>query len=129
MPRAVRDETAFDRAASTEGTSGEGCRATDRSGAAPRRHTRYPMARVCGRLGLCRARPAHSPSRRARRESHLARPITRNRIDRSNVVFRVTFADEAIRGVKFERRLTLNGKAALLYLADVSEHASEAADE
>ena len=33
------------------------------------------------------ARPAHSPSRRARRESHLARPISRNRFDRCNGVF------------------------------------------
>ena len=45
---------------------------------------RCPIARGCGRLGLCRARPAHSPSRRASRESHLARPINRHRIDLCN---------------------------------------------
>ncbi len=32
-------------------------------------------------------------------ESHLARPISRNRFDRRNGVIRVTFADEAIRGL------------------------------
>src|SRR5450755_4535237 len=64
------------------------------------------MARVSGRLGLCRARPAHSPSHRASLESQLSRPISRYRIDRCKGAIRVTFVDEAIRGVKFERRLT-----------------------
>ena len=60
--------------------------------------TAAPVARGCGRLGLCRARPAHSPSPRASRESHLARPINRHRIDLGNGAIRVTFADAAIRG-------------------------------
>jgi hypothetical protein len=66
-----------------------------------RRHPdRGPIARGCGRLGLCRARPAHSPSHRASLESPLARPITRHQIDRCKGAIRVTFADEAIRLVK-----------------------------
>src|SRR5258708_1393032 len=65
------------------------------------------MARVCGRLGLCRARPAPSPSRRASRESQLARRISRHRIVSRNGAIRVTFAGEAIRGVPFQRRLTV----------------------
>src|ERR1700675_598737 len=65
------------------------------------------MARVCGRLGLCRARPAHSPSHRASLENHYAQAISRDRIVSRDGAVRVTFADEAIRGVKFERRMTL----------------------
>ena len=42
--------------------------------------TAAPLPGVCGRLGLCRARPAHSPSRRASLESRQARPISRRRI-------------------------------------------------
>ncbi|MFK4534976.1 hypothetical protein ABIA00_003159 [Bradyrhizobium ottawaense] len=61
---------------------------------------RGPIAPGCGRLGLCRAQPVHSPSRRASRESHLARPINRHRIVIGNGAIRVTFADAAIRGVK-----------------------------
>jgi hypothetical protein len=67
-------------------------------GPARRRHDRCPIARGCGRLGLCGARPAHSPSRRASRGSHLARPINRHRIVVGNGAIRVTFADAAIRG-------------------------------
>ncbi|MEA2793404.1 MAG: hypothetical protein QOI87_784, partial [Bradyrhizobium sp.] len=37
----------------------------------------------------------------------MARPISRHRIDCCNGALRVTFADAAIRGVKFERRLTI----------------------
>jgi hypothetical protein len=40
-------------------------------------------------------------------ESQLSRPISRYRIDRCKGAIRVTFVDEAIRGVKFERRLTV----------------------
>ena len=62
-PRPVRNETAFDRAASAEGSQENGrgaalCRVA-------RYHGRCPNARDCGRLGLSRARPAHSPSHRA----------------------------------------------------------------
>ncbi|WP_207912996.1 MULTISPECIES: hypothetical protein, partial [unclassified Bradyrhizobium] len=42
------------------------------------------------------------------RESHLARPINRHRIVIGNGAIRVTFADAAIRGVKFGRRLTVS---------------------
>jgi hypothetical protein len=38
-------------------------------------------------------------------ESHLARPISRHRIDRCNGAIRVTFADEAIRRVNIASRL------------------------
>src|SRR5450755_1820637 len=64
------------------------------------------MARVSGRLGLCRARPAHSPSHRASLESQLSRPISRYRIDRCKGAIRVTFVDEAIRGVNIAGRMT-----------------------
>src|SRR4051794_33766401 len=100
MSRAVRDEAAFDRAANAQDAEKEGCRAADRSGAARRGHDFCPVARVCGRLGLYRARPAHSPSRRASRESHLAPPISRRRIVSRNRAIRVTFAGEAIRMAK-----------------------------
>ena len=52
-----------------------------------------------------RARPAHRPSRRACRKSYGAWPISRHRSANSTIW--VTFADEAIRGVKVGRRLTL----------------------
>lgn len=75
-------------------------------GPARRRHDRCPIAPGCGRLGLCRARPDHSPSRRASRESHLARPINRHRIVIGNDAITVTFADAAIRAVDIRSRDT-----------------------
>ena len=53
----------------------------------------------------------HPPTapHRASLASHLARPISRRRIDRCNGAIRVTSADDAIRGVKFGRRLTTRG--------------------
>jgi hypothetical protein len=60
---------AVDRATSVEGAQEEGRRADARSGSARRNDDRRSIARGCGRLGLCRARPARSPSRRASRES------------------------------------------------------------
>jgi hypothetical protein len=59
--------------------------------------TAAPLPRGYGRLGLCRARPAHGPSHRASLEGHLARPISRHRIVSRNDAIRVTFAGEAIR--------------------------------
>jgi hypothetical protein len=66
------------------------------------------IARVCGRLGLSRARPAHSPSRRASLECRKAQPIGPRRIVSTGCPIRVTFADEAIRRVKVGRRSTSN---------------------
>jgi hypothetical protein len=65
LSRTVREETAFDRAASAEGAQEEGRREPDCSRAALLSDDHRPAARGCGRLGLCTARPAHSPSRRA----------------------------------------------------------------
>ena len=75
----VRTEAAFDRAAAAEGAPEKGSREAHRR--APRRDGRRPIARVCGRLGLYRARPAHSPSRRARRESRHDPSVRRRQID------------------------------------------------
>jgi hypothetical protein len=95
-------ETTFDRAASAEGAQEEGCREVHCSEAALRRDDRYPIARACGRLGLYRARPAHSPSRRASLDSHEAHSIGRRRIVSADGAIRVTFTDEAIRGSNLE---------------------------
>ena len=59
---------------------------------------RDDLARVCGRLGLYRARLAHSPSRRASFESREAQSIGRSRGVSTDGATWVTFADEAIRG-------------------------------
>ncbi|MCP1975534.1 MULTISPECIES: hypothetical protein [Bradyrhizobium] len=73
--------------------------------------TAAPLPGVVDGSGyVCRARPDHSPSRRASRESHLARPINRHRIVIGNGAITVTFADAAIRGGKFERRLTATAR-------------------
>nr|WP_175421786.1 MULTISPECIES: transposase [unclassified Bradyrhizobium] len=64
------------------------------------------VADLCRKHGV-RARPDHSPSRRASRESHLARPINRHRIVIGNGAITVTFADAAIRGVNIAGRMTL----------------------
>lgn len=66
-----------------------------------------PLSGGCGRPGLCRARPAHSPSRRAGGESYLARPISRRRIVIGSGATRVTSASEAIRGGNIAGRMTL----------------------
>ena len=54
-----------------------------------------------GRLGLCRARPAHSPS-------SCSSPQRCSVSQRPKAAHLVTFSDEAIRGVPIQRRLTLN---------------------
>ena len=55
----------------------------------------------------CRPSPTRpQPSRRASWESHLARPIRRHRITSRIGAIRVTFPDEAIRGVKVRSRYT-----------------------
>ena len=63
---------------------------------------RCPIDRACGRLGLSRARPAHSPCRRASLNSREAQPISRHGIVSTDCALRVTFADEAIRRIDFE---------------------------
>jgi hypothetical protein len=59
IPRAVREETAFDRATSTEGAQDQSCQEALHAG--KRHDNRHSVARVRGRLGLPMARPAHSP--------------------------------------------------------------------
>jgi len=68
IPRGVRDGTAFDCAASAEGA--QDGRLPNSWSLRARSATPRPLphCRGCGRLGLCRARAAHSPSRRASRE-------------------------------------------------------------
>ncbi|OKO68611.1 hypothetical protein AC630_38475 [Bradyrhizobium sp. AS23.2] len=68
--------------------------------------TAAPLPGVVDGSGYEGARPAHSPSRRASRKAHLTRSITPHRIAIGNGTIRVTFADGAIRGVSFQRRLT-----------------------
>ena len=60
--RSVRQEAAFDRAASAASLAQECRTKIDRCGDGRGARKRRTAARGCGRLGLCRARPAHSPS-------------------------------------------------------------------
>jgi hypothetical protein len=70
-----------------------------------------PAPGGCGRLGLWRAQPAHSPSHRARFEISALQSISHRRIVTAIGATWVTFSDEAIRGVPIKCRLTIDGRA------------------